>query len=217
VSLPLGAARGIAEGLLAELAPACLRAEIAGSIRRESVAVKDIELVVIPRMREEVPVPAQPDLWAPPPPAVRVSCLWERIEEVSEGHQRIVPIKPGVPSIEPDPRWAEKRLAGSRYFKLRLPSAGVNVDLFMATAENWGLILAIRTGSALFSQALVTRWTEVSRGGHSRGGRLLDARGLPVPAPEERDVFAACQLVWVPPRERVDAGSLRPIPPFPGL
>jgi DNA polymerase/3'-5' exonuclease PolX len=37
-----------------------------------------------------------------------------------------------------------------KYTQRRLPE-GINLDLFMADADNWGLILAVRTGSAAFS------------------------------------------------------------------
>jgi DNA polymerase/3'-5' exonuclease PolX len=206
-SYPLATARRIAEALLAELTPACERIVLAGSIRRERPNVNDIEIVAIPRHTDE-PLPGQPSLFADPAPAVRrVNCLWNRIEEVSDGHGAIMPLKPGVPRIEPDPKWPEKRCAGSRYFKLFLPRTGLAVDLFMPSAESWGLILAIRTGSSEFSRALVTRWTQLT-GGHAKEGRLHRADGSVVSAPEEEDVFRACGVEWISPRERIDAGSL---------
>lgn len=207
---PLHAARAIADALLAELAPACERVELAGSLRRQRAFVRDIEVVAVPRLREEAAPPAgQADLFAPPRPPVLVNALWERIEEVSDDHLSIVPIKPGVPGVEADDRWAEKRVAGSRYLKLWLPRTRLQVDLFLADRETWGVVLAVRTGSADFSRALVTRWTEVSGGGHSRGGRLRDARGRPVPTPEEEDVFRACRARWVPPERREGPRDLR--------
>lgn len=207
-SYPLATARRIAEALLAELAPACERIILAGSIRRERPNVNDIEIVAIPRFAEE-PLSGQVGLFAPATPAIRrVSCLWDRIEAISDGHGAVMPMKPGVPRIEPDPKWPEKRFAGSRYFKLYLPRTGLAVDLFMPSAESWGLILAIRTGSSEFSRALVTRWTQLT-GGHAKEGRLHRADGTLVSAPEEEDVFRACGVEWIAPRERIDAGSLR--------
>lgn len=208
-SYPLATARRIAEALLAELAPACERIVLAGSIRRERPNVNDIEIVAIPRYTEE-PVTGQAGLFADPAPAVRrVNCLWDRIEEVSDGHGAIMPMKPGVPRIEPDPKWHEKRFAGSRYFKLFLPRTGFAVDLFMTDAASWGLILAIRTGSSEFSRAMVTRWTQVSGGGHSKDGLLRMPDGRIVPSPEEEVVFRACGVEWIEPRKRIDATALR--------
>lgn len=211
----LADARHVAEALVRELAPACDRIEIAGSIRRQKPWVSDIELVAIPQLGAagETPAPAQAALFGTPAPAAttspQVNLLWERIEEVSEQRTRIIPIKPSSAIEEPDHRWQEKRFEGSKYFKLWLPRAGFKVDLFMATRETWGVIYTIRTGSADFAKALVTHWTAISNGGHSATGRLLDAEGRPLETPEEEDVFLHCGLRWIPPAERIDASSLR--------
>jgi DNA polymerase/3'-5' exonuclease PolX len=210
-------ARRVAGALLSELAPACLRIEIAGSIRREKPWISDIELLAIPQLGEagEAPAPAQASLFGDPSPATAplpaVNLLWERIEEISEQHTRIIPIKPSVAGEEPDARWGEKRAAGSKYFKLWLPRAGLKVDLFMADRDTWGVLFAIRTGSADFSKALVTRWTHVSGGGHSTGARLLGADGQPVSTPEEEDVFLHCQTLWIPPSARNGAADIKGI------
>jgi DNA polymerase/3'-5' exonuclease PolX len=49
--VPLHVARTFAEQFVAELAPACHRIEIAGSIRRKKSEVGDIELIAIPKQR----------------------------------------------------------------------------------------------------------------------------------------------------------------------
>jgi DNA polymerase/3'-5' exonuclease PolX len=216
----LDTARKVATALMGLLLPVCERLEIAGSIRREKPQVSDIELVAIPRTRSEAIVEAprerpQASLFAAPappitPPSRLVNCLWERIEEISEGRARIVPIKPGAPTLEPDGRWNEKRESGSRYFRLFLPRPALKVDLFLADAETWGAVFTIRTGSADFSRALVTRWTAVSGGGHFQNGRLYRADGAPVPTAEERDVFEACRARFISPRDRREASSLVP-------
>lgn len=46
----LAEAKIIAEKYLSEILPHCIRAEIAGSIRREKPEVKDIEIVCIPKL-----------------------------------------------------------------------------------------------------------------------------------------------------------------------
>jgi DNA polymerase/3'-5' exonuclease PolX len=47
-----------------------------------------------------------------------------------------------------------------RYMQ-RLLSGDFKLDLFLADAENWGPILAMRTGSALFSHAVLARtWVQ---------------------------------------------------------
>ena len=82
------------------------------------------------------------------------------------------------------------------------------VDLFLTTAETWGCVFAIRTGSADFSHWLVSPqprgacpWSVRFGGKDAHPGRLLhDGRLLATP--EESDVFAALGLAWVEPEER---------------
>lgn len=47
--IPLEEAQQVAENIVTMLAPACLRIEIAGSIRRQCETVGDIEIVAIPK------------------------------------------------------------------------------------------------------------------------------------------------------------------------
>lgn len=202
-------ARAIADTLAADLAGACERIEIAGSLRRQKPVVNDIELVAIPRCRPEERE-HQVGLFTPPPEPPLVSCLWERLNAAPR--EVIQPIKPGSREVEPDLRWQEKRLAGSRYFRLYLPEHEIKVDLFMTDPQRWGLIFTIRTGSALFSEALVTRWTRISRGGHSKDGLLHDRERVVVPTPEEPDVFYACRACWIDPPFRKGEESIRPVP-----
>lgn len=88
-----------------------------------------------------------------------------------------------------------------RYTQRVLPE-GVNLDLFFATPVNWGLILAIRTGSARFShEVLAAGW--VKAGFNSVDGGLVSRlTGDPVPTPEETDVFHVAGLQWVEPQHR---------------
>jgi len=48
--MPYTEARALADQLVAQLAPACERIEVAGSIRRKKEEVGDIEIVAIPKM-----------------------------------------------------------------------------------------------------------------------------------------------------------------------
>jgi DNA polymerase/3'-5' exonuclease PolX len=87
----------------------------------------------------------------------------------------------------------------SKYVKIR---GRFNLDIFVATKENWGLIYFIRTGSANFAQSALAHWKKISNGGYSENGVLHQADGTPVPTPEESDVFAALKCKFIPPRER---------------
>lgn len=83
----------------------------------------------------------------------------------------------------------------------RLLPQGIKLDLFIATAANWGLILAIRTGSAEYSHLVLARgWS--ARGWKSIDGMLHNSAGVAVPTPNEEDVFNAARVPWVPPERR---------------
>lgn len=178
-AISLREATDIARAIMADLAPHCTRIEVAGSIRRGKPWVKDIEIVCIPK---EVPIPAVADLFGN--------------EERPSGKER-------------DPGFAEvvKRHAGTlvkgqpatgKYTQF-ITSAGVKVDLFTTTRDNWGYIFAIRTGSAEFSQSLAWRW---KRMGYQGKDGMLTRFGKPVPLPEERDLFDMLQIPWVIPAGR---------------
>ena len=82
----------------------------------------------------------------------------------------------------------------------RITPYGIKLDLFMATADNWGLILAIRTGSADFSaKRLAARWVQL--GYHSVDG-MLTRDGEPIPVREEADLFSLLGMAWVDPIDR---------------
>lgn len=78
---------------------------------------------------------------------------------------------------------------------------GIKVDIFFATPENWGMILAIRTGSADYiHKVLATTWSR--KGYRSEEGILYNDRGNRVFVREEEDLFKLLGLEWVEPRER---------------
>lgn len=176
--MELGHARKRAAALLDLMRPDILRGEIAGSIRRQKADCRDIELVVIPRWEEEAD-PAS--LFGEP---VRVNRLHEWATQTGS----VQWIKPGTSEIEPWPPKPE-----GKYWR-GLLSDGTKLDLFIATPENFGLILLIRTGSAEFSKAVVTHALRL--------GKPCNGGTLGVPTPEEPDVFRVLGLQWVPPEAR---------------
>lgn len=86
-----------------------------------------------------------------------------------------------------------------KYTQRILPE-GIKLDLFFAQRDNWGLIFAIRTGSADYShKVLATEW--VKRGYTSIGGYLC-ANGRPIPILEEEDLFKRIGVSFIPPELR---------------
>ena len=87
-----------------------------------------------------------------------------------------------------------------KYTQRILPE-GIKLDLFFATPENWGLIFAIRTGSADFSyKVLASRWAKL---GYKSVNGMLTRDGKTYPVLEEKDLFEMLGLEWVEPRLRV--------------
>lgn len=86
-----------------------------------------------------------------------------------------------------------------RYTQRVLPE-GIKLDLFFADAVNWGLIYAIRTGSARFAhKVLARRW--VGLGYESRKG-YLHRNGEKIYTLTERGLFERLALKWVEPWDR---------------
>lgn len=86
-----------------------------------------------------------------------------------------------------------------RYTQRMLPD-GIALDLFFATPTNWGLIYAIRTGSADYShRVLACGWV---RNGYKSADGMLRRDGVPVPVREERDLFRLAGVPWVDPEAR---------------
>lgn len=187
---------GIAEELVAMMAPCCLRVEVAGSVRRDCPEVKDIEVVAVPRW-EPRPTSALP-LFAGEVEQANLLHDWAVSEAAASGQSRhrLRWIKPGTSQLldwPPKPEGKYWRALVDRHVKL---------DLFLATPENYGLILAIRTGCAEFSQGLMA-YAKHRTAYHVEGGYLRDRKGTALETSEERDVFDALGLDWVEPKERV--------------
>lgn len=97
-------------------------------------------------------------------------------------------------------RWPKVRGELPCKYTQRMLPDGIALDLFFATPENWGLIYAIRTGSADYShRVLACGW---SRRGYKSVGGMLTRDGVEVPVREERDLFRLAGVEWVEPEAR---------------
>lgn len=188
VRRPLEELLPLAQAFVAELAvhqKVCVRAAIAGSLRRRRPEVGDIEIVAIPRIGErQVPI-GQGDLFLAGVQAeVRLyNALWEHLDGQAESG-RI--------------RYSKR---GDKYRQFTLE--GVQVDLFTAEPGNWGWIYLIRTGSADFSHGVAGALN--GRGYESALGYIRkrsQSIGEPIETPEESDVFRLAGMAWVPPEKR---------------
>jgi DNA polymerase/3'-5' exonuclease PolX len=101
-----------------------------------------------------------------------------------------------------------------RYYQLALPAyPGLQVDLFLAQADNWGLTLLVRTGSAEFSAAVLACWKRVQGIGREQpgsvDGRLVTRDGQVVPTPDEETFFHLLGLEPIEPARRRGPDVLR--------
>ena len=87
-----------------------------------------------------------------------------------------------------------------KYTQIELPE-GIKLDIFFADRHNWGLIYAIRTGSADFSHLVLARgWVE--KGYKSRNGNLHHKDGSVKYIREERELFDLIELDYIEPEKR---------------
>jgi DNA polymerase/3'-5' exonuclease PolX len=88
----------------------------------------------------------------------------------------------------------------TRYTQRILPE-GIKLDLFFATPENWGLVLATRTGSASFSKyKLAYRWSSL---GFKSVDGYLTKDGVQIEVREEEVLFRLLQIPFVDPKFRI--------------
>lgn len=89
---------------------------------------------------------------------------------------------------------------GKCKYTQRILPEGIKLDLFFAEEGNWGLIFAIRTGSAEYShKVLANGW--VKRGYKSEGGYLTQ-NGKTYEVREEKDLFERLGIQYVEPKHR---------------
>jgi len=121
-------------------------------------------------------------------------------------------IKPGVPGVVP---WTPKPTA--KYIRVRL-NEGMNLDLFMATPENWGGLYLMRTGSAAdnngnpfsgFVPSIFKRWKVLSGGGRMTEAMPTMPTGEQLWVHEEQDFFDLLEMDFVPPEERASKNIIK--------
>jgi DNA polymerase/3'-5' exonuclease PolX len=181
--MKLGVAEEVAWDVVKVLAPACEEIEIAGSIRRRKAEPKDVEIVYIPRLGRR-----QVGLWEYEEYSLASVVVDGMVEAGTLAWDEVV------------------KRNGPKYKRLIDVGTGLVVELFAARRENWGYILALRTGPAGFNKLLVSKgWhggampldMKVYEGYLWHAGELVEtpteerffeALGVPCWAPEERTV-----------------------------
>lgn len=149
---------------------ACQRTLIAGSLRRQKPVVGDIELVVMPVFTQLV----DPMFGMPTGKAV------------SELDVRLA-------------GWGVVLRSNGPKFK-QFDWNGMPVDLFVQLdTSTWGMNATLRTGSAAFSEWLMTM---LKRRGYTMSEARVWKDGTPLETETELDMFRLAGIEWVEPAQR---------------
>ena len=170
--IELSEAKIIAESVVNKLSPYCDRIQVAGSIRRKKKYVSDIEIVCIPK-HDEYPTQGGESI------LLRSSLFQQSVLNIGT-------IKKG-------------KIKTGRYIKI-ITDNNIQIDLFITHADIWGMILAIRTGSANFSHnVLAKKW--VALGYRSKDG-ILYRNGNMIFIREEKQLFDLLNIIYISPENR---------------
>lgn len=205
----LSVALPLAESLLEAMRPYCEWVAIAGSIRREkSENIKDIEIVAMPKWLS-TPDPA--DLFGEK--ELRQNLLYSWAMGYTRPSHAVRWIKPGTSEIIPwQPNEAGKYWRGMIY-QDDDSQPPVKLDLFLVTQETRWPVFVIRTGSAEFSTALMTRAIHLGmRFKDGTLGRETQTGFHPLTSlSDEESLFEALQIQYVAPRNRTGPEAIRPL------
>lgn len=178
----LETAKEVTSVLIDLLGSSCSRVEVAGSVRRESPEVWDIELVAIPAYT----------------PFDQLNFALDRAQNI---------LAPGPPS-----KGMKKPPSGDRYKRLVHLPTETQVDLFIVRPPaDWGVIFTLRTGPASFSHFLVTLALMQGKKVEDGQLWELTPQRRRIDCPEEADFFRALGYKLIPPNERylaIDFGGL---------
>ncbi len=184
---PLDEARRIAAAIAEDLKPYCERLEVAGSIRRQKLSVKDAEIVYVSKVEIR---------------AVAGSLF---PEEVLAAEVRIHELeRSGVLAMRPN---VNGTFTFGSFNKLMTHVAsGLAVDLFRTSDRAWWSYLVCRTGGAESNTALASSARRAGLSWHPYAGGFskvgdLDAKCVHWPE-SEADVFRLAGLPWIDPQAR---------------
>jgi len=189
-------ARKIGMEIVEALAPACDRVMIAGSVRRGKAQPKDIEIVYISRtVKERLNLFEWSDV--PATEAVIKDLVRRRFWQFDDQVRRNGPLYKRMVREMLLPTTSVQDWANAN-------EEQVVVELFRAVSDNWGYILALRTGPGDFNKIWASKpW----HGGSLPANIVLKDgfvwhNGRPVPTPTEEDFFEQIGLPCWSPSER---------------
>lgn len=206
---PLAHAEQVALELVAVLEDTCDRIEVAGSIRRRKSDVGDIEILAISKVTDAYGLSENPGWPGAPANAPTPRGLAMQLDMLSQKpppeHRYLDDallqlIEEGVLKYRYNS--AGHRIGfGEMNKHLVDVSSGIAVDIFSATAKNWGMALVVRTGPADFNIRMMARFQALGMRGHAYGGVTVNE--AEVECPTESAVFDLLGWSWVRPEDRL--------------
>jgi len=191
----------LANEIMDDLKIYCTRMEIAGSLRRRKEEVKDIEIVCIPRI-EEIVTNYQLDGVTPAETKVK-DLLYETLSTSlpEDSDFSAYPLQQGFRD-----KSGKKAPCGPKYYRLFYKKERLDLFAVLPPAQ-WGVIFAIRTGSAEFSHWLVQQGWNRKLPIKFEDGRMVSRGNFPSgveywETPEEADVFRMLDIPFVEPENR---------------
>lgn len=173
----------LAQSFLEYLSPVCERIEIVGSIRRMKDFCGDIEILAIPKIRTSKKKAPLGDALGVETKVIRETNLLINFLKKKFERRKLFIIK-----------------GKDKYFQL-VSKDLVQVDLFLANKDNWGLIKMIRTGSAAYSKNFMIESAKTKY--ESSKGYLRDREtGEIIPVESEEELFEIIGFPLLHPRER---------------
>lgn len=172
--LPLDRALKLATRVLNELAPLCVKIEIAGSIRRRRPICNDIDLVAIPRCRED---------------------FRERVMR----HCKLAMKSDGVTPIGDGDNMLVVNMANGVQLDIWFAKEAKK-ELFRKIPSNWGTVLLCRTGSKQHNIHLAQ--TARDLGYHWQTMIGLTQAGNWVAGETEEEIFHVLQMPYLDPEQR---------------
>lgn len=181
---PYRQVRAVADKVLERFAPGCTRIALAGSLRREKPLIGDIEIVAIPRFER---------------PTLGAQCGWSEVDKLLAQFEASggLHIRKGAKNRGHERKYVQ--------FTFTVNAGLYVVDLFLQPdPATWGCNYLVRTGSAEFSQRMVT---PQSQGGYKPAGFAIEGArvwqdGVALDTPDEEDIFALWDMDPVDPKER---------------
>jgi DNA polymerase/3'-5' exonuclease PolX len=168
----------IANGFINQISAACERIEIVGSIRRQKIAVNDIDLLLIPRFIQMDDETLFGDPYQENQLDKQLSQLCQRYDLALDSNGS--KIKRFLKTVDGDT---------------------IPIDLYIATEQTWWTLLLIRTGSRNHNIKLARRAMELNMHLKADGSGLLTPVGS-LSIHSEEEIFQLLKLEYRLPEER---------------